>query len=55
MSDYDLITVGEMSDTTPSMAMRYINPSDKQLQMVRMSFRACTLECELEEGLSLLT
>jgi hypothetical protein len=34
--DYDLITVGEMSDTSPEMAMRYINPDDPQLQMVRL-------------------
>jgi hypothetical protein len=34
--DYDLITVGEMSDTSPEMAMRYIDPDDPQLQMVRL-------------------
>jgi hypothetical protein len=41
-SGYDLITVGEMSDTTPEMAMRYINPDDKQLQMVSNLHRVLT-------------
>ncbi|KAG7566929.1 hypothetical protein FFLO_01308 [Filobasidium floriforme] len=34
LKDYDLITVGEMSDTSPEMAMRYIDPDDPQLQMI---------------------